>query len=134
MDCEDLVEPKIFFTKKSQQFIQDILGIEPQHFRLKLEAFIIIKLDEYVSLNCAWPLNKLISECRKLIQAELDFIWMENNVSSKVKRNYTNYECAIVEHYGIELHNWPLPETVKNPSKWVLLSEDDDLGDRMKNI
>ncbi|KAG1726791.1 uncharacterized protein EDB91DRAFT_1018518, partial [Suillus paluster] len=59
--------------------------------------------DERVSLNRARPLNKLIGECRELIQAELDFILMEKNVSSKVKMNYTNYERAIVEHYGIEL-------------------------------
>ncbi|KAG1772950.1 hypothetical protein EV702DRAFT_939100, partial [Suillus placidus] len=65
--------------------------------------------------------------------------------------NYTNYQCAIVEHYGVELHNWPLPGTVKNHSKvggralvqtlldalkshsckWISLSED-DLRDRMK--
>ncbi|KAG1882373.1 hypothetical protein F4604DRAFT_1532498, partial [Suillus subluteus] len=100
---EDLAEPKVFFTKKSQKFVQDVLGIEPQHLGLKLEAFIISKLDERVSLNHARPLNKLIGECRELIQAELDFILMEKNVSSKVKMNYTNYERAIVERYGIEL-------------------------------
>ncbi|KAG1719821.1 uncharacterized protein EDB91DRAFT_1017355, partial [Suillus paluster] len=100
---EDLAEPKVFFTKKSQKFVQDVLGIELQHLGLKLEAFIISELDERVSLNHAWPLNKLIGECRELIQAELDFILMEKNVLSKVKMNYTNYERAIVEHYGIEL-------------------------------
>ncbi|KAJ8582126.1 hypothetical protein M405DRAFT_750690 [Rhizopogon salebrosus TDB-379] len=31
--------------------------------------------------------------------------------------NYTNYERAIVEHYSVALDNWPLPGTVKNPSK-----------------
>lgn len=83
---EDLVEPKIFFTEKSQKFVQDVLGIEPQHLGLKLEAFIIGKLgmsfpqhcflltfpkDERVALNRQRPLNKLISDCRELIQDEL---------------------------------------------------------------
>ncbi|KAG1731305.1 hypothetical protein EDD22DRAFT_788494, partial [Suillus occidentalis] len=147
---EDLVEPKIFFTEKSQKFVQDVLGIEPQHLGLKLEAFVISKLDECVTLNRQRPLNKLISDCRELIQDELEFFLMEKNVSGKVRMNYTNYERAIVERYGVELYNWPLPGTVKNPSKvggrahvqklldalkshsckWVSLSED-DLRDRM---
>jgi hypothetical protein len=41
---EDLAEPKIFFTEKSQKFVRDVLGIEPQHLGLKLEAFVISKL------------------------------------------------------------------------------------------
>jgi hypothetical protein len=84
---EDLAEPKIFFTEKAQKFVQDVLGIEPQHLGLKLEAFVISKLgalffsiipyptdspkDERVLLNRQRPLNKLISECRELIQDEL---------------------------------------------------------------
>ncbi|KAG1860234.1 hypothetical protein DFJ58DRAFT_778725 [Suillus subalutaceus] len=66
--------------------------------------------------------------------------------------NYTNYECAIVEHHSIELTKWPLPGGVKNPSKvggraqvkalldalesksckWVSLSEE-ELVKRMKD-
>ncbi|KAG2743372.1 hypothetical protein P692DRAFT_201688353, partial [Suillus brevipes Sb2] len=100
---EDLVEPKIFFTERSQKFVQDVLGIEPQHLGLKLEAFVISKLDERVTLNRQRPLNKLISDCRELIQDELEFFLMEKNVSGKVRMNYTNYERAIVERYGVEL-------------------------------
>ncbi|KAG2130723.1 hypothetical protein DEU56DRAFT_740460, partial [Suillus clintonianus] len=114
---EDLAEPKIFFTEKSQKFVRDVLGIEPQHLGLKLEAFVISKLDEHVTLNRQRPLNKLISECRELIQDNLEFILMEKNVSGKVKMNYTNYERAIVERHGVELTKWPLPGGVKNPSK-----------------
>jgi hypothetical protein len=33
------------------------------------------------------------------------------------KMNYDNYERCIVEHYKIELHGWPLPGCVRNPSK-----------------
>ncbi|KAG0703206.1 hypothetical protein DFH29DRAFT_981989 [Suillus ampliporus] len=114
---EDLAELKIFFTEKSQKFVRDILGIEPQHLRLKLEAFVISKLGmlslsssyEHVTLDCQWPLNKLISECCELIQDNLEFILMEKNVSGKVKMNYTNYERAIVERHGVELTKWPLP-------------------------
>ncbi|OJA18852.1 hypothetical protein AZE42_13134 [Rhizopogon vesiculosus] len=114
---EDLAEPKIFFTEKAQKFVRDVLGIEPQHLGLKLEAFVISRLDERVSLNRQRPLNKLISECRELIQDELEFILMEKGMSGKVKMNYTNYERAIVERYGVVLNNWPLLGTVKNPSK-----------------
>ncbi|KAG1811156.1 uncharacterized protein BJ212DRAFT_1465896 [Suillus subaureus] len=106
---EDLAEPKIFFTEKSQKFVWDVLGIEPQHLGLKLEAFMISKLDEHVTLNRQQPLNKLISECRELIQDNLEFILMEKNMSGKVKMNYTNYEHAIVERHGVELTKWPLP-------------------------
>jgi hypothetical protein len=42
---------------------------------------------------------------------------MEKGRSGKVKMNYTNYERAIVERYSVALDNWPLPGTVKNPSK-----------------
>ncbi|KAG0692952.1 hypothetical protein DFH29DRAFT_816899, partial [Suillus ampliporus] len=72
---------------------------------------------EHVTLNRQRPLNKLISECRELIQDNLEFILMEKNVSGKVKMNHTNYERAIVEHHGVELTKWPLPGGVKNPSK-----------------
>jgi hypothetical protein len=41
---KDLAEPKIFFTEKAQKFVQGVLGIEPQHLGLKLEAFVISKL------------------------------------------------------------------------------------------
>ncbi|KAG1795854.1 uncharacterized protein BJ212DRAFT_1489595 [Suillus subaureus] len=107
-------------------------SIEPQHLGLKLEAFVISKLDEHVTLNCQWPLNKLISECCELIQDNLEFILMEKNVSGKVKMNYTNYEHAIVERHGVELTKWPLPGGVKNPLKWVSLS-DEELVKRMKD-
>ncbi|KAG1833221.1 hypothetical protein DFJ58DRAFT_719457 [Suillus subalutaceus] len=101
---EDLAEPKVFFTEKSQKFVLD------------LEAFIITKLGmlslpsyEHVTLNCQQPLNKLISECCMLIQDNLEFILMEKNTTGEVKMNYTNYECAIVECHGVELTKWPLP-------------------------
>ncbi|KAI6018036.1 hypothetical protein BKA83DRAFT_4016702, partial [Pisolithus microcarpus] len=49
------------------------------------------------------PLNKLISECCALIQEELDYLLMKKKVSANMKMNYTNYECQIVECYGIML-------------------------------
>ncbi|KAI6015495.1 hypothetical protein BKA83DRAFT_4011969, partial [Pisolithus microcarpus] len=49
------------------------------------------------------PLNKLISECRALIQEELDYLLTKKKVSANVKMNYTNYECQIVERYGVML-------------------------------
>ncbi|KAI6017754.1 hypothetical protein BKA83DRAFT_4020488, partial [Pisolithus microcarpus] len=49
------------------------------------------------------PLNKLISECRALIQEELDYLLTKKKVSANVKMNYTNYERQIVEHYGVML-------------------------------
>jgi len=80
-------------------------------------------------------LNQLVSECQTLIQDELgehhlyhrvfivadvdaDFILRENKLTNHAKMNYTNYERAIVEHYGVELKGWPfelLP--VWNPSR-----------------
>ncbi|KAI6031188.1 hypothetical protein BKA83DRAFT_4028201, partial [Pisolithus microcarpus] len=49
------------------------------------------------------PLNKLISECRALIQGELDYLLTKKKVSANVKMNYTNYKHQIVERYGIML-------------------------------
>ncbi|KAI6036174.1 hypothetical protein BKA83DRAFT_4013434, partial [Pisolithus microcarpus] len=49
------------------------------------------------------PLNKLISECCALIQEELDYLLTKKKVSANVKMNYTNYECQIVERYGVML-------------------------------
>ncbi|KAI6012871.1 hypothetical protein BKA83DRAFT_4500553 [Pisolithus microcarpus] len=63
------------------------------------------------------PLNKLISKCHALIQEELDYLLMKKKVTVNVKMNYTNYECQIVEHYGVMLMGWPFPGTVRNPSK-----------------
>lgn len=82
---EDLSEPKIFFTEKAQKFVSSVLRVEPQHLGLKLEAFVVGKLgtcflasldgsldlrhaDEHVISNNSRPLNKLIAECRELIQ------------------------------------------------------------------
>ncbi|KIJ65320.1 hypothetical protein HYDPIDRAFT_45002, partial [Hydnomerulius pinastri MD-312] len=53
--------------------------------------------------NCQRPLNKLISDCRTLIQEELDYILMEKKVRGNIKMNYSNYERAIVECYGVAL-------------------------------
>lgn len=80
------------------------------------------------------PLNKLISDCRTMIQEELgaffqlnslnmlisyslDSIALENNIKSSIKMNYTNYERNIVEHRSFVLVGWPLGGPVWNPSK-----------------
>ncbi|KAG1737246.1 hypothetical protein EDB19DRAFT_1637254, partial [Suillus lakei] len=68
---EDLLEPKIFFTEKAQKFVSSILRVEPRHLSLKLEVFVVGKLDEYVISNNSHPLNKLIAECCELIQDRL---------------------------------------------------------------
>ncbi|KAG2150767.1 hypothetical protein DEU56DRAFT_693515, partial [Suillus clintonianus] len=96
---EDLSEPKIFFTEKAQKFVSSILRVEPQHLGLKLEAFVVGKL----GTNNSRPLNKLIAECRELIQDGLGFILLEKNDLRKMKMNYRNYERAIVEHCGVAL-------------------------------
>ncbi|KAI6022984.1 hypothetical protein BKA83DRAFT_4013356, partial [Pisolithus microcarpus] len=49
------------------------------------------------------PLNKLVSECRALIQEELDYLLTKKKVTVNVKMNYTNYERQIVERYGVML-------------------------------
>lgn len=45
---EDLAEPKMFFTEKAQKFVSNVLGVEPQHLGLKLEAFVVSKLGMYL--------------------------------------------------------------------------------------
>lgn len=70
---------------------------------------------------------------------------LQKKMKNSIKMNYTNYECKIVEHHGVELVNWPLCGPVRNPSKvggrnkveklwealdkgtchWVILSDND---------
>ncbi|KAG1823984.1 hypothetical protein EV424DRAFT_1321142, partial [Suillus variegatus] len=71
----------------------------------------ILKLMSHADQHAAprqRPLNKLISDCRTMIQEELDSIALENNIKSFIKMNYTNYERNIVEHRSFMLVGWPL--------------------------
>ncbi|KAG1777513.1 hypothetical protein EV702DRAFT_1197119 [Suillus placidus] len=110
---EDLSEPKIFFMQKAENFVQDVLKVEPRHLGLKLKSFI----NQHMITTRLHPLNKLVSDCRTLIQEELKAIALEHNIKGKVNMNYTNYERNIVDHYGLALVNWPLSGHVRNPSK-----------------
>ncbi|KAG1838771.1 hypothetical protein F4604DRAFT_1600049 [Suillus subluteus] len=110
---EDLSGPKLFFSEKAEKFVRAVLDLEPQRLALKLEAFAVSGLSKEKK-----SLNQLVSECWMLIQDELDFILRKNKLANHAKMNYTNYEHAIVEHYGVELKGWPfelLP--VRNPSR-----------------
>ncbi|KAG1720944.1 hypothetical protein EDB19DRAFT_1917648 [Suillus lakei] len=121
------------FTKKAQKFVSSVLRVEPQHLGLKLEAFVVRKLDEHVISNNSCPLNKLIAECRELIQDGLDFILLETNNSHKVKINYRNYERTIVKHHSVALINWPLSVAVQNPSQIGGRSQVQTLLDALKS-
>ncbi|KAG2113392.1 Alpha/Beta hydrolase protein [Suillus discolor] len=117
---EDLSEPKVFFTQKAEKFAKDILNVEPHHLGLKLESFIVSGLNQHAAPRQR-PLNKLISDCRTMIQEELDSISLENNIKSSIKMNYTNYERNIVERRNFVLVGWPLGGPVRNPSKgWYI--------------
>ncbi|KAG1844076.1 hypothetical protein DFJ58DRAFT_664961, partial [Suillus subalutaceus] len=104
-----------FFHSEGRKVIKDILHMEPWHLGLKLESYVISGLG--VTPNHQCPLNKIISECRTFIQDALKSIMLKKNIKCSVKMNYTNYECKIVEHHGVELVNWPLSGPVHNPSK-----------------
>ncbi|KAG2056158.1 hypothetical protein BDR06DRAFT_880609, partial [Suillus hirtellus] len=93
---EDFSEPKIFFTKKAQKFVLSVIRVEPQHLGLKLEVFVVGKLNEHVISNNSCPLNKLITECHELIQDGLGFILLEKNGLCKVKINYRKIQA----HYS----------------------------------
>ncbi|KAG1772891.1 hypothetical protein EV702DRAFT_945352, partial [Suillus placidus] len=102
---EDLSEPKIFFMQKAEKFVQDVLKVEPRHLGLKLESFVV---NQHTLTTRPRPLNKLVGDCRTLIQEELRkliiiFQCTNNDIKGKVKMNYTNYEQKIVEHYGLAL-------------------------------
>ncbi|KAG1782060.1 hypothetical protein EV702DRAFT_961417, partial [Suillus placidus] len=76
---------------------------------------LIFDVDQHTITTHPRPLNKLVSDCRTLIQEELGKLL--HNIKGKVNMNYTNYERNIVEHYGLALVNWPLSGHVRNPSK-----------------
>ncbi|KAI6149058.1 hypothetical protein EDD17DRAFT_1514058 [Pisolithus thermaeus] len=114
---EDLSEPKVFFTQKAENFVRTVLDIEPRRLALRLESWVVSGLDMPNTTKYQRPLNKLISECRALIQEELDYLLTKKKVSTNVKMNYTNYERQIVERYGVMLTGWPFSGAVRNPSK-----------------
>ncbi|KAG1837230.1 hypothetical protein DFJ58DRAFT_734500 [Suillus subalutaceus] len=114
---EDLSEPKVFFTQKVENFVKEVLHVKPRHLGLKLEAFVVSGLDENTIITYQCPLNKLVSDCRTIIQEELESIALEKNIKKAVQMNYVNYEHNIVEHCGVALVGWPLPGPVCNPSK-----------------
>ncbi|KAI6143863.1 hypothetical protein EDD17DRAFT_1515473 [Pisolithus thermaeus] len=114
---EDLLEPKVFFTQKAENFVQTVLDIELHRLALLLESWVISGLDMPNMTKYQCPLNKLISKCCALIQEELDYLLMKKKVSTNVKMNYTNYKHQIVEHYGVMLTGWPFSGAVWNPSK-----------------
>ncbi|KAI6016383.1 hypothetical protein BKA83DRAFT_4498017 [Pisolithus microcarpus] len=114
---EDLSEPKVFFTQKAENFVRTVLDIEPRRLALRLESWVVSGLDIATATKYQRPLNKLISECRALIQEELDYLLTKKKVTVNVKMNYTNYERQIVERYGVMLTGWPFSGPVRNPSK-----------------
>ncbi|KAG1724126.1 hypothetical protein EDB19DRAFT_1834293 [Suillus lakei] len=70
---EDLSGPKLFFSEKAEKFVCAVLDLEPRCLALKLEAFVISGLDSSIpsTRRQTHTLNKLISDCRTIIQDEL---------------------------------------------------------------
>ncbi|KAG2758115.1 hypothetical protein P692DRAFT_20709924 [Suillus brevipes Sb2] len=129
---EDLSEPKLFFTEKAEKFVKEVLDVEPRHLSLKLKSYIVSRLHKHTAPHRQCPLNKLVSDCCTFIQEGLDSITLKENVGHKVKMNYTNYECNIVERCGIALINWSLSGPVCNPSKAGGRAELSKLSDALK--
>ncbi|KAG2115681.1 hypothetical protein BD769DRAFT_1673025 [Suillus cothurnatus] len=77
---EDLSGPKLFFSEKAEKF----------HLALKLEAFAVSGLAEDIPTISTEKksLNQLVSECRTLIQDELDFILRENKLATTQNELY----------------------------------------------
>ncbi|KAG1777874.1 hypothetical protein EV702DRAFT_1196674 [Suillus placidus] len=130
---EDLSEPKLFFTKKAEKFVKEVLDVEPHHLGLKLKSYIISGLHEHTAPHHQRPLNKLVSECHTFIQEGLDSFTLETNIRHKVKMNYPNYERNIVKRCGIALINCPLSGPVCNLSKAGGRAKLDKLTDTLKS-
>ncbi|KAG1729224.1 uncharacterized protein EDB91DRAFT_1253143 [Suillus paluster] len=116
---EDLSGPKLFFLEKAEKFVHAVLDLEPQCLALKLKTFVISGFDSNIpsTQRQTRTLNKLISDCQTIIQDELDDILCDKKLANHIKMNYNNYECSIVEHYGITLVGWPLDLLpIHNPS------------------
>ncbi|KAI6008430.1 hypothetical protein EDC04DRAFT_2582096, partial [Pisolithus marmoratus] len=97
---EDLSAPKVFFSPKGNKFVHSVLDLEPHHLALKLESFVISGLGMSPS-----QLSDLLNKSH--IQHSLGDILHDNSVTRSVCMNYDNYECKIVEHFGMELIGWP---------------------------
>ncbi|KAG1792229.1 hypothetical protein EV424DRAFT_1297075, partial [Suillus variegatus] len=70
---------------------------------LILSYYVDFLVDENTMITRQRPLNKLISDCRTIIQEELESIALKKNIKKAVKMNYINYERSIVEHCGVAL-------------------------------
>lgn len=88
---EDHAEPKIFFSPKAEKFIRAVLDVEPRRLALRLESWVVSGigksfnyivyyftqqliltiLDAPATTNRQYSLNKVISDCRTIIQEEL---------------------------------------------------------------
>ncbi|KIM51896.1 hypothetical protein SCLCIDRAFT_142287 [Scleroderma citrinum Foug A] len=113
---EDLSAPKLFFSPKGEKFVRAVLDIEPRRLALKFESFVVSGLGNSTLHPQPCPLNKLVSECCRAIQKGLEEVLHDNQVTSTVQMNYDNYECKVVEWFGVELIGWPtvlLP--IRNP-------------------
>ncbi|KAG2044042.1 hypothetical protein BDR03DRAFT_1087427 [Suillus americanus] len=117
-DVEQYHEPKLFYMPKVASFIKDVLGMEPKHFVLKLESWVVGYFDNSTTISQRLLLTKLVSLCHRNIQDGLDIILATTKPSckKKVMMNYNNYEQKIVETYAVALQNYPLGD-VQNPGK-----------------
>ncbi|KAF8132909.1 hypothetical protein EV363DRAFT_1397828 [Boletus edulis] len=131
---EDHAEPKVFFTEKAEKFVRSVLDVEPRRLALRLESWVVSGIGtsfsrwlvSYIDQGTSEipatakrqrPMNRIISDCRNIIQKGLNDILTEHGVTRNVKMNYTNYELHIVERYGMTLIGWPVSGHVRNPSK-----------------
>jgi hypothetical protein len=56
---EDHNEPKLFFSDKGLQFVQEVLNIKPQQLALKFEAWCVSGLGKNHSKHSLRPSNNL---------------------------------------------------------------------------
>ncbi|KAJ2982279.1 hypothetical protein NUW54_g10771 [Trametes sanguinea] len=115
---DHMQEPKIFVTAAAENFIREVLGLEPRALLLKFEAWVINKMNNtqpVVKPRVKTP--QAISLCRSIIQKGLEEILKKNaySLKKKVQMNYDNYEGRIVEVFGVALIGWPCNCDVANP-------------------
>ncbi|KAG1904242.1 uncharacterized protein F5891DRAFT_1184437 [Suillus fuscotomentosus] len=89
-DVEHFHKLKIFYTPKVKSFIKEITHLDPKHFALKFESWVMGNFD---AINTKNHLSK-----------------------KKINMNYDNYESKIVEKHGIILEGWTYGQ-LQNPRK-----------------
>ncbi|KAF8497295.1 hypothetical protein JB92DRAFT_2597344, partial [Gautieria morchelliformis] len=100
-DVEQYHEPKVWFSGVAENFVKDVLNLDPKWLALQLESYVIAGLDKGHVNSKHLGRKAIVSECHQIIQEGLASILLKYNILDKPLMNYENYERRVVENWGV---------------------------------